>query len=693
MHFFCYYNNYQILVKFIFLRRSTIKRRTIIISLILTLSILFVSILPTFAESVTALDVNAETLSESKICKKLYEKVKEVNDDELIPVFILLHSLEQSAINKTLYQEYNIYVEQYDDKARYYQEIVPELLIDNKKISDVVNVKQINSYYLSMDNENSPIDINTRRKINQSILQNQDYYLKCYRQCIKELNSEYKNQFINEYKSILGNTVETFSVACVISQIEKKNLYKLASDNRVEYIEYFENVELEQSSWSSLSVTESDSVTGLGSSYYNYGNGFDGTGISIGIVEALNARFDPNDYNLSDMVTSGQLTFVQNPFDTPAQIDFHATGVTTLICGKKTVIGGKTYEGVAKGATVYQTNCTSVNSLFSALDELVYNYNVKVINLSLGFPAPMASYGEYNHEIDGYVDRFIADNKVSIVVASGNEWAYVNSPAKAYRTIAVGAIAAKATNNTLLSAPYNMVPYSCYLENNDTNNKPDIVAPGLYIRIPYSETSVRKVAGNGGTSYAAPIVTGIAAEIMQVQPYAVSNPLAAKTYLLCGASSNSVAGTTTVCGALTDESGAGLANAVHSIGYNFSYNNASEFFGMFGTIVNGINYDTYSTKYSIILTEGEHVRVVLVFNTKPYNNYSGKDDMDLRLILNNNSSVSLIASAESEFNNVELIDIVAPVNGTYSIQTRLAEHIFDQVIDADLRYWIAWRTY
>ena len=54
-------------------------------------------------------------------------------------------------------------------------------------------------------------------------------------------------------------------------------------------------------------------------------------------------------------------------------------------------------------------------------------------------------------------------------------------------------------------------------------------------------------------------------------------------------------------------------------------------------------------------------------------------------------SLGFCEVSESTTNNVEIIDVVAPENGTYTLQMRLTSSLLDYQTNPELRYWISWR--
>ena len=274
---------------------------------------------------------------------------------------------------------------------------------------------------------------------------------------------------------------------------------------------------------------------------------------------------------------------------------------------------------------------------------------------------------------------------MSFVVAAGNRGngdKNINSPGKAYNAITIGNLATKQYNNALPS-PYSINGSSSTKEASYLTNKPDLVAPGTSIYLPTSIDSVHSIGS--GTSYAAPIVTGIAAQIMQSCPVTKTNKNSLKSYLVCGADNGSITQTTPSYGNLTDESDSGLVNAVKSFELAHSLD---ETYGVWtpGAIAPTPYYD----EAEIELYEGERIRIALTFR-KPENIAITSDygnDIDIRLI---EESLGFSVVSESTNNNVEVIDVEVPADGTYILQMKLKSSLLAWGTNPELRYWMCWR--
>lgn len=140
--------------------------------------------------------------------------------------------------------------------------------------------------------------------------------------------------------------------------------------------------------------------------------------------------------------------------------------------------------------------CTAFNTLVEK--------GVKVINYSAESSA--TGYSSVDKEIDRLVDK----TGVTFVCSVGNtksDSTHPNltaSPARALNVIAVGNADTKSSSSSGLTAPYSIYSSSRYEDLSHLPNKPDVVAPGHYIR---KVTSANTVTSGTGTSYSAPIVT------------------------------------------------------------------------------------------------------------------------------------------------------------------------------------------
>ncbi len=607
-------------------------------------------------------------------------KIQEAKED-IVPVCVFLKDCDKSAVFTNLERKYKYNVEAYENEQLYYTEVVPNLTVDGKTIEQLLNYEESQSYNLDLDNKNSTIDLRIRRAMNKAIVDNVNEYLVRYRKEVLGLVQGYVSNFVNTYYELFDDVIFKSNYSeLVIANVSPENVRKLSKLSIIERVDYFNNIEFENFSWNASEVTSSDSITGLGSDLYNYGSGYDGTGIKIGIIEPEYLRYDTSNYNLQD----ANISYVNTPGVTNyIVLHLHPTKVSALICGKRVTIDGKTYGGVASGATVYQTGIGDLADLLNAIENFS-SMGVNVINFS-GGEKNGTSY-DFSAQC---VDDILFNTRMSFVVAVGNKEGnnlYAATPGKAYNAITVGNLATKSGNETWDKRK--VYPASSYIEDSWCANKPDVVAPGTDIYWPVSEDEV-SILGRA-TSFSAPIVTAIVAQLMQDDVLSMLNPNAAKNYVICGASNEGITGTNISYGALTDESGAGLINAVNSFDIASS-DRRNYYYGMY------LASDTAPTEYTTIaeldLSKGDSLRVALTFQKEeniPLTSEYG-NNIDIRLVRDNQYSTYCVKS-ESTNNNVELIDTKISSTGKYWLQVRLTSSILDSD-NNDLHYWVSWRKY
>lgn len=656
------------------------KKSKIFLSLFLILVIVVVSTI-----SYGAVDTTDN--ARSKISDELYDIIK-TGKSEAVPVYIFLKDCDKSKLSDDICKAgYN--VDFYENKNLYYKYILPELMIEGERVKDLVDEQYLTPQQLNLCNKDSSIDIKLRQKINQARLKNQKEYKHVYRRSISNIIEKYVKNFVAEIdKSIIKLLYQGEYAEFIVAQVKADDINKIAKNHMVESIAVFKDREFKELSWSSTSITTSDDINGLGSSFYNDGDGYDGTGVTIGVVEL--GKCDEANCNLTD----ADITYYPTPYvdQSEVTVNDHATKVISLICGKKTTISGKKYGGAATGATVYYTAAHRESYLYQSI-KLFCDLDVDIINMCIGGYTASTSYDPF----ENLVDKVLFNSRVSFVFASGNNSnpRAVTLPGKAYNAITVGSIECKprldplnpTTNiNYMLTPPYAVSYFSSAAEDSYLANKPDVVAPGRSIYLPVSETKAEYI--DSGTSFAAPIVTGALAQIMQESFCAINNPNAAKNYMICGADNDDITGTTVSYGQLTDESGAGLINAVKSFEI---VDNGTELMGMYSyNSPNSTEYKTNSPR--IYLQKGQRIRIVLTFEKEEEINLPAAYGNNIDLLLKqDNQYSSYTVTSTSTNNNVEIIDTHVPYKGYYRIYTRLTNSILDVNNNPDLHYWISWR--
>ncbi|HEY3999875.1 MAG TPA: S8 family peptidase [Candidatus Xenobia bacterium] len=205
----------------------------------------------------------------------------------------------------------------------------------------------------------------------------------------------------------------------------------------------------------------------------------------------------------------------------------HGTHIAGEIAGSGQASGGKII-GAAPGADLVGVRITTVVQAIKGLEWVVQNkarYGIRVVNLSLGDPAQ----DSYAHDLWAQAVEKAIDQGLIVVVAAGNEGpdpGTVSTPGIDPRAITVGALDDHKTTDpgddrvAEFSSRGPTVP--------DGLHKPDVVAPGVHIFSTLSPNSVLDVAelphvgrsylAISGTSMAAGLVSGIAADMLEANP-------------------------------------------------------------------------------------------------------------------------------------------------------------------------------
>jgi subtilisin family serine protease len=242
--------------------------------------------------------------------------------------------------------------------------------------------------------------------------------------------------------------------------------------------------------------------------------GLDGSGVKVGIIDGgfLGANDSPS---LSNHFQEGRVAYYRD-FISPEMAaysgstklnDDHGTQVWELIGGSNTETGIQL--GLATGATYYlartdhgvKESRQEEKYLIQAMDEMI-NQGVRLFNISLGYT------NQYNDSRENYtpdqidgksswithsLDSLLAIHDVLVIISAGNDgdarWKVLSAPADSKNVLTVGA--AKLMH-------WESMKYSSIGPNWLGYVKPDVSC--------YSSE---------GTSFSAPIITGLVACIMQ----------------------------------------------------------------------------------------------------------------------------------------------------------------------------------
>jgi serine protease AprX len=270
--------------------------------------------------------------------------------------------------------------------------------------------------------------------------------------------------------------------------------------------------------------------------------GVTGTGVGVAVIDT------GIDGALSDFSSAGDghsrviVSAVDNPQATSATDGYgHGTDVAGIIAGNGNNRAGSDalrgqYVGVAPNANLVsikvadEAGATTVLDVIYGLQFAVEHqaqYNIRVLNLSLDASTPQSYKTD---PLDAAVEATWLHGIV-VVVAAGNRGdasdAVQYSPANDPYVITVGGADEHGTANP---ADDTAASWSSQGTTQDGVQKPDVYAPGAHIvsvlapNSAFANSNCDCLVGDGqyiqtsGTSMAAPMIAGLAADLLQVHP-------------------------------------------------------------------------------------------------------------------------------------------------------------------------------
>lgn len=472
------------------------------ISLLLVIVIICSIVGIKYNSNINAADLNNDVTYVEKMDRTLQILLDGMKDDELIQICVWIEDIDHNSIKSVIMEKYGLSDELLIKKSN---EIYKEL--NDVDITGVEKYNVRSEFY----NANQEKILEYANEV--------DEYIFIKRELSREVYKNENQEFIE--KNIKnGNIIFCSQYApMIICEVSKKTVIDL--DKLDSVVSLHKYVEEKSDDEGNVSV----SVASIGGNITRDTYGFNGLGVKIGQIESGRPET-----NVSELA-SASITRMGTNNNT-----YHASIVASIMVGS---------EGMAPQAQLYST---TADNYYSNAESLISS-GVNVINQSNGLP----NSGTYDTRAQ-WVDHIVSQHNVTWIKSAGNGGVndFVTSPGNAYNVITVGGIDDNGTVNVTDDVFYTGT--SCE-EGTNLPSKPDVLAPAVGFSVSSGEEK-------NGTSFAAPHVTGLVAQMMSFNPSLKLRPDSIKAVILASCDRKE---TGEELGKYTEKEGVGVINSVNAV--------------------------------------------------------------------------------------------------------------------------------
>jgi serine protease AprX len=459
-------------------------------------------------------------------------------------------------------------------------------------------------------------------------------YIALKRSKAKEQYKAQNWKFLTKYLDESAILLNCGYASLIIAKLNQKTIAEIVKDNNVLTVDLFVDAKKEDETTYSIPNINANYTKNLG---------YTGNGVTVGIVESgycdkTNSQLSDRDINfdVSDSVASRRLSS-------------HATVVTSIVVGNT--------QGIVPEATVYVAQALSRLQDYQKIEWLI-DQGATVINYSAGYTDVQGTYSD----MAKWIDHLGMQHNVHFVKSAGNYTSsyLITDPGMAYNAVVVGSMY---DSNSADEPDWTDDLFSAFSRYTESSGgyKPDFTAPGQGIDIAgYSDKS--------GTSFAAPHVTAVLAQLVDYSSNLLVNNSLLKAICAAGTFHRTASdyGAYSLSAAYSNKEGTGVIDAkgAYTIAANAQYADLELTPSQF----------PYYISFTVSQTTNP-VRVALAWvkqNTISASSHAGaavteRALSDLDLIVYNPSNTA-IASSVSGANNLELVQFVPSVTGTYRIK-------------------------
>lgn len=508
-----------------------------IVSLSLSLSLVTAFFAVTYGNSVTALELTKQ----KKISSVLLDELDDFKRNETVPIYVELDDINQETVEAKVDKQTGMTLAEL--------EAIDKKLLKSDELKNASNEELetlLPKYFKDTESEREYVQglVNERimaeRKIAKEMYDNQNSdYVK------KTGIDETEVQFVSSYSPM------------VITECTEDEIDDIVVQGKVKSIDIREDVEVQIDDTNNTNEVKAQAAstdtttyawkTAICADKTTDTIGIKGKGVTVGVYDGDSLCKDYYDLKNSDIISLDKVIDYE---------DYHCTKVTRILAGSK---------GIVPKAKVYEWSDNNVSR--EEIIEKLIEKGVSVINMSLAFGERK---DDYYTTFEKWLDHIGYRYHVLLVVSAGNTDMYDSKEqcpigTLAYNVLTVGGIDTKNTDKFTddkfhsnscfgnggtkgCAKPYCVAAFNDVLEESLDDFNEGTLAEGT---LSYS-----------GTSFAAPAVTGVCAQVLQTDPTLAFEPQVIKAIIIASCDRK---GSEDYASGLTAKEGSGVVNAFKAI--------------------------------------------------------------------------------------------------------------------------------